>query len=264
MRRVIALTFDNLGEAADLERGVWPADAPLGRHPSVTRVLPGLLDELDACGLSATFCVEGLNCEMYPDAVGEIALRGHGIGVHGWRHEAWSELSENPGRERALLERACAAFGALGVPVHGFRPPGGGVTPATEDLLCELGYAWWSLSAGDPAPPAGTHRLAGVHYEWPLVDAYGLMESFADLRRTLGDPGAPLAASDLGDRFARRLTRTEGADVVILHPFLMLDPAWRRQVSRLLRFLGETERAVPGTVVDADGYVAAQQPAGGR
>ena len=31
------LTFDNLGEAADLERGRWPADAPLGRHASVTR-----------------------------------------------------------------------------------------------------------------------------------------------------------------------------------------------------------------------------------
>src|SRR3712207_8140885 len=27
--RALALTFDNLGEAADLERGEWPADEPL-------------------------------------------------------------------------------------------------------------------------------------------------------------------------------------------------------------------------------------------
>ena len=73
----IALTFDNLGEAADLERGLWPADAPLGHHPSVTVALPRLLDALDDLGLRATFCVEALNCEVYPDAVRGIAARGH-------------------------------------------------------------------------------------------------------------------------------------------------------------------------------------------
>ena len=62
----IALTFDNLGEAADLERGLWPDDAPLGRHPSVTVALPRLLDELADLDLRATFCVEALNCELYP------------------------------------------------------------------------------------------------------------------------------------------------------------------------------------------------------
>ena len=40
---MITLTFDNLGEVADLERGRWPADAPLGRHASVTRTLPRIL-----------------------------------------------------------------------------------------------------------------------------------------------------------------------------------------------------------------------------
>ena len=106
----IALTFDNLGEASDLERGLWPADVPLGDHPSVTVALPRLLDELDATGLRATFCVEAINCEMYPDAVGGIAARGHEVAMHGWRHEAWRDL--DPARTDELLARGRSAFAA--------------------------------------------------------------------------------------------------------------------------------------------------------
>ena len=36
----ISVTFDNLGEAAELERGTWPEGAPLGEHPSVRECLP--------------------------------------------------------------------------------------------------------------------------------------------------------------------------------------------------------------------------------
>src|SRR5450755_4367764 len=133
MSRVL-LTFDNLGEAADLERGTWPEDEPLGRHPSVTRVLPRLLAELDAQGLRATFFVEAINCELYPDALREIAARGHELGVHGWRHESWGELA--PPRERELLVRAGDAFRTLGLQhPRGFRPPGGLATADTVSLL---------------------------------------------------------------------------------------------------------------------------------
>ncbi len=221
----------------------------------MTEILPELLDGLDAHRLTATFCVEGLNCELYPEALREIAARGHGLGVHGWRHEAWQELSGDPARERALLTRAGDAFRAIGLAPRGFRPPGGGVTAHTEDLLAALGYAWWSLSASDPAPPPGPHRLADVTYRWPLVDAFGLMESFAGMRERAGENSTPLGAAQLGDRFAHRLAHGTGIDVIILHPFLMLDPAWLAQVARLLGLLGEMERSRPGTVVGADALV---------
>jgi hypothetical protein len=42
--RALVLTFDNLGEASALERGEQAA--PTGRDPSVTEVLPWLLEEL--------------------------------------------------------------------------------------------------------------------------------------------------------------------------------------------------------------------------
>jgi peptidoglycan/xylan/chitin deacetylase (PgdA/CDA1 family) len=132
----IALTFDNLGEAADLERGLSPADAPLGRHPSVTTVLPRLLQELDDLGLRATFCVEALNCELYPEALTGIAARGHELAMHAWRHEAWGDLGA--GREDELLGSGRAAFDALGLDVRGFRPPGGRLTAASPALLARL------------------------------------------------------------------------------------------------------------------------------
>src|SRR5689334_22663775 len=112
----LVLTFDNLGEATELERGGRPSS--LGSHPSVTEALPWLLDALDACGLRATFFVEGINCELYPDEVRRIASRGHELGMHGWRHEEWSGLSVD--RERKILERCMAAFASLGLSVSGF------------------------------------------------------------------------------------------------------------------------------------------------
>jgi peptidoglycan/xylan/chitin deacetylase (PgdA/CDA1 family) len=56
---VVSVTFDNLGEAADLERGLWPEDEPLGRHFSVKRTLPRILGILEELGLRSTFYVEG-------------------------------------------------------------------------------------------------------------------------------------------------------------------------------------------------------------
>ena len=35
----VSVTFDNLGEASDLERGWWPEDEPIGAHYSVTEAV---------------------------------------------------------------------------------------------------------------------------------------------------------------------------------------------------------------------------------
>ena len=211
----LALTFDNLGEAADLERGAWPPGAPLGRHPSVTRVLPRLLDALDALGLRATFCVEALNCELYPDAVAGIAARGHELGIHGWRHETWDELE--PVREEELLARSVAAFAAIGAPAAGFRPPGGGTTPRTDGLLRAHGLRWISPE-GQARSRAG--GLACVPFAWPLVDAVWRMESFAALRQDAGGPAEPLGPGETAQRLLGRLAGV-APPTLILHPFLM-------------------------------------------
>jgi hypothetical protein len=104
------------------------------------------------------------------------------------------------------------------------------VTAQTAALLRELGYSYWSRAA----PAAPVPGLDDLTYEWRQVDAYWLMESFAGQRRDSGDPGEPLAPSALGERLAH----AGPEDVLVLHPFLMLDEAWWEQVRGLLKLLG--------------------------
>jgi peptidoglycan/xylan/chitin deacetylase (PgdA/CDA1 family) len=234
LRSALVLTFDNLGEASALERGEQLVAT--GDDPSVTQALPWLLDELDRTDLTATFFLEAINCELYPEAVLEIAARGHEVGHHGWQHETWSELS--PGAERDALARGTQAFAGLGIRPRGFRPPGGELTPSSPALLREHGFDWCSPAGGEARVEDG---LAYVPFEWEMVDAYHLMESFAPLRASRGDPVQPRAPAQLADWLAHRLA-AGGWQTLILHPFLMLDEAWSRGVLDVLSAVAELAR----------------------
>jgi peptidoglycan/xylan/chitin deacetylase (PgdA/CDA1 family) len=212
---VTRLSFDNLGEVADLERGRWPADAPLGRHASVTRTLPRILALLEEAGARATFFVEGLNAELYPDALREIADAGHEVAYHGWMHERWSDL--DPAAERESLERGVRALDALGLRPVGFRPPGGSLTPATPGLLRELGFTHVSPEAGAAEPLEG---LDVRPFRWPLVDALYYLPHFADLReRHLG------TRDEQPPERLREAIAAAGDEVLVFHPFLLGDGA---------------------------------------
>ena len=208
------LTFDNLGEAADLERGRWPADAPLGRHASVTRTLPRILDLLAETGARATFFVEGLNAELYPDALRSIDAAGHEVAYHGWQHEVWASL--DPDAERASLERGVAALDALALRPVGFRPPGGALTAATPGLLRELGFSHVSPEAGAAEPLEG---LTVDPFHWRLTDALYYLPHFADLReRHLGTPDEQPPA-----RLREAIAAAGDDEVLVFHPFLLDD-----------------------------------------
>jgi peptidoglycan/xylan/chitin deacetylase (PgdA/CDA1 family) len=243
----LVLTFDNLGEASALERGELPADTRLGHDPSVTKALPWLLDQLDRHGLIATFFVEAINCELYPDALGEIVAGGHEIGHHGWAHETWRDLS--PQNERDALTRGLEAFAKLGLRPRGFRPPGGELTERTPALLREHGFDWCSPEGATAEVQDG---LVYVPFDWELVDAYHLMDSFGALRVSRGDPAARRAPAEVADWLAHRLS-AGGHQTLILHPFLMLDDAWAAGVSTVLSAVAELAQdgltsVVPGGV----------------
>jgi peptidoglycan/xylan/chitin deacetylase (PgdA/CDA1 family) len=248
---VIVLTFDNLGEASALHRGTWSSHTPLGEDPSVTTALPRLLTALDDSCLRATFFVEAVNSVLNPQALSTIVNRGHELGAHGWQHEDWSELSPVPRHERELLDRATRALADSGNPVSGFRPPGGAFTPQTMGLLRELGYGWCSPAARHPsgAPPFVEDFLTVVPFAWDLVDAYHLMERFADLRVRHGAGAEPLGAGAAGERLAATLLSGEGVQTMVLHPFLMLDAAWWEQVQELLGLLAQLRRSGEARVV---------------
>jgi len=217
-RAAVSVTFDNLGEAADLERGVWPEDEPLGRHFSVRDALPRILGILGELGLRSTFYVEGLNAELYPQALLEIADFGHELGYHGWRHEYWPNLSLSD--EVRLLERGVHRMQEIGVGPNGFRPPGGRLTPSSPKLLENLGFTHCS--------PAGRgtgflDSLVVLPFAWQVIDAYHYLPRFGGLRKSFEGSDEPLSPA----RFRKTLGSAlrgiiqEGRHLtLIFHPFL--------------------------------------------
>jgi peptidoglycan/xylan/chitin deacetylase (PgdA/CDA1 family) len=207
-RAAVSVTFDNLGEVTALARGEWPEDEPLGGHFSVTRALPRIMDLLEETGLKATFFVEGLNAELYPEALRALADAGHEVACHGWCHETWSELE--PDDERALLERAVRALADLGLRPAGFRPPGGALTATSTRALADLGFTYCS-----PAGEVVETRdgIVVLPFRWPLVDAFHYLPQFGGLlppARLGADIDAALeAAAPDGDYLA-----------LLFHPFL--------------------------------------------
>jgi peptidoglycan/xylan/chitin deacetylase (PgdA/CDA1 family) len=256
MTATLTLSLDNLGEAADLERGLWPPDEPIGRHPSARQALPALLAVLHEQRLTATFFIEASNVAIYPDAIAAITRGGHELGLHGWRHESWASL--DPEREADILERGVEAYAGAGVVVRGFRPPGGKLTPASPRLLHGAGLRWCSPQ-GEHAPLVRT-GLAVIPFRWPLVDAYYLAPHFDGRREERGDPSEPFAPEAMADRLLAELDALAdegGHRTLVLHPFLSVEPATLAAVTRVLGEVGA--RAAAGRLTVGPGGPLAQR-----
>jgi peptidoglycan/xylan/chitin deacetylase (PgdA/CDA1 family) len=205
----VCVTFDNLDDSEDdPERRRWRA------------TLPRITDALAESRLGATFFVEGVNAELHPETLRELAAAGHEVALHGWRHEPWAEL--DPDRERELLERGVGALEALDLAPAGFRPPGGGLTSASPALLRELGFAYCSPEE-QAAAAAAAAGIAVLPFRWSLVDATYYLPRFAGLReRVLGarEVLPPARLREEIDAALARAVRDGGLVVLILHAFL--------------------------------------------
>jgi peptidoglycan/xylan/chitin deacetylase (PgdA/CDA1 family) len=213
----ISVTFDNLGEAAQLQLGMWPDDVAQGKHFTVTEVLPRLLELLSSLGLRATFFVEGLNAVTYPDALRSIAAHGHELALHAWRHEDWAGLDAE--RETSLLDRAQSAMADIGLSPVGFRPPGGLMTPLTLALLRSRGFHYVSPAGHQEGVSDG---VAVLPFRWSLVDAFYYLPHFSGLRQHEGFAEQPLPVARMGEVMTQAIrTRAQQAGHVALlfHPF---------------------------------------------
>lgn len=230
-RGALSLSFDNLGEAAEIELGALDADAPRDRHFTVERVLPSLLERLDEHELAATFFVEGLNADLYPDELRGIAARGHEVAYHAWRHEQWADLAAAEQCEN--LARGVAAFRALDLDLVGLRPPGGGLGSGGAEALREAGLRYCSPAGQGVGEQAGVVLLP---FQWRHVDAACVLPPLAPVREQMTGSPEPLDPAAFVAFLDRELT-TLAADgdhmTIVLHPF-MLDWLGEARLAALL------------------------------
>jgi peptidoglycan/xylan/chitin deacetylase (PgdA/CDA1 family) len=239
-RGALCLSFDNLGEAAEIELGALAPDDPsVGKHPTATRVLPDLLDALAEHEVAATFFVEGLNAELYPDALRTIAAAGHEVAYHAWRHEQWGDLSAAEQAEN--LARGIAALETLGLPLAGLRPPGGQLGPGGLAVLRDAGLRYCSPAGAGAGQGEG---LALLPFEWRHVDATCLLPPLAPVREQMTgspdslDPGTFVAhlEAEVG-----RLSGEGGFAAIVLH-LTMLDWLGDERLAALLDLLAASSR----------------------
>ena len=233
-----------MGEAADLTRGLWPSDIPIGNHHSVTRVLPRFLSLASQNNLKATYFAESWNVEHYPSALCSLVSEGHEVAWHAFRHEAWGKLS--PDEEEDNTRRSFEAVKSMekdGVEKYrGFRPPGGLLTPRSLELLRRYGVRYVSPAGSEVAivrdseapnlkNPEGAkgddkeEPITVLPFKWQGVDAFYYMKEFAGLRKLKGEqePERARTPAELKERLLAEIedaVSRGGFLAILFHPFL--------------------------------------------
>ncbi|MBT4490256.1 MAG: polysaccharide deacetylase family protein [Rhodospirillaceae bacterium] len=129
--------------------------ALFGLHEGMAQ-LRAVLDRFD---MKATFTVPAVMARMLGDTLRELALQGHEIAAHGFKHEDVSTL------DRAEEKARMALTTEILTEVLGKRPQGwyslprqsdpfavGTISPHTAELLIEAGYSYMGNSLSDDIP----------------------------------------------------------------------------------------------------------------
>jgi len=253
-RAAIAFTMDNMGEAADLDRGLWPESEPIGSHHSVKSVIPQILPILRKHNVRATYFVESWNLSVYPDAVANIAKEGHEIAWHAWRHEAWGKLDE--AAERNSFERSFGSEGWEGFKAshganstgldryHGFRPPGGVIHGDRTLRLCEQYGLSYISPAGEEAAvvklDGSKENVVVLPFKWSTVDALYYMEAFGGLRKLKSLPEEVQTTETLSKEYMREIDqaiKNGGYVSLLFHPFLTDRPERMQALEDVIDYL---------------------------
>jgi polysaccharide deacetylase family protein (PEP-CTERM system associated) len=159
----LVLTFDLEDWHQIIHRSLGLADWDR-RHEAFERQLTTALDLLDELGVRATFFVLGMCAKNYPDAVREIAARGHELASHGFAHvrvhqQGPEEFRQDVSAAVELIEKLAGQR-----PV-GYRAPAFSITRETVwayEVLADLGFEYDSSQYDTPRLP---ERLAGIPAE---------------------------------------------------------------------------------------------------
>ena len=234
MPALVCFTMDNLGDAADLQRGIIQSPRKPGERPAFEVGFPALLDLYQRFNIRITHFVEGWSAEQYPEEINRVLSLGHEVGMHGWQHELWSDLGHDQVSE--LAQRATNAIARVGgVSPTSFRAPGGHRTEACTDILEALGYlidASLSPSRQDGGP---VRQLSGnlwtAPYTWQGVDATHWL-----WQKESNEQAESLWKANLEQHAA-----DDSHMIFIWHPHIMgIDPGRLAVGERILQFVSDS------------------------
>ncbi|KAI1747526.1 carbohydrate esterase family 4 protein [Xylaria castorea] len=252
-RAAITLTLDNMGEAADLDRGLWPPAKPVGSHFSVIEIVPQILALLEKHDIHVTYFIESWNLSVYPDTIEAIAGAGHEIAWHAWRHEAWSELDEAAEQINFIhsfgdegLKGYCQRHESSMVDRYrGFRPPGGLIHGERTLKLCRQYRLDYISPAAEQAAMIKTDYnkdlIAILPFRWTTVDALYYMETFGKLRKLKGfQSEEPLTPTELTQNYIDQINETiehGGFLSLLFHPFLTTSSERIEAMETVIKYL---------------------------
>ncbi|MBI4183192.1 MAG: polysaccharide deacetylase [Proteobacteria bacterium] len=212
---------------------------------AVREGLRPLLDLFDEHAIKATFFIPGVTAERHPDAVGEIARRGHEAASHGYRHRSITLLSREEERDE-LVKGIEAVERVTRVRPPTWRSPSWEFSEHTLDLLVEAGVMA-SANFHDRLRPYRHVRdglplpVVELPVQWHLADApyflYGGLPG-----RVLATPSAALEV--WRDEFVGLYEDRPGSFFhLTLHVQLIGHPGRLRMLERLIRLIMDHPRA---------------------
>tara|TARA_R110000824_G_scaffold336_11_gene2359 strand:+ start:3892 stop:4665 length:774 start_codon:yes stop_codon:yes gene_type:complete len=250
MTAKICFTMDNLSDAADLGRGIIDKPRAPGQRPALEQGFPALLEMFESFDVKVTHFLEGWNGEAHPEIVEDIVRRGHSIGMHGWQHEPWSELSidqetELAGRSTEALEKAA------GIRPRAFRAPGGKRTENTIKIISDLGYEIDS-SLNDKGEDGGEiQALTNTLWHVPHLEAT------IDARQWLSQDKSTEAVEGMWLDMLDRTSENNGFLLFIWHPHVMGINAERLKVGE--KILQKASQSAEFSIVRLEDLIPASR-----
>jgi peptidoglycan/xylan/chitin deacetylase (PgdA/CDA1 family) len=187
-RVAVALSFDVDNETIWLRNGDTNVGGLSQGEYGSRRALGRVLDALDEAEIPASFFIPAMSLTLAPEMADMIAESGrHEFAVHGWIHERNTQL--DAATERRLLEQSIDRLQEItGVRPVGYRAPSWNFSPATLDIVMDLGFRYESSLMADDRPYEILQRgeptgMVELPVDWILDDA--------PLMNPLGDRYSP-------------------------------------------------------------------------
>jgi peptidoglycan/xylan/chitin deacetylase (PgdA/CDA1 family) len=187
-RVAVALSFDVDNETIWLRNGDTNVGGLSQGEYGARRALGRVLDTLDEAEIPASFFIPAMSLTLAPEMADRIAESGrHEFAVHGWIHERNNQL--DAATERRLLEQSIERLEEItGVRPVGYRAPSWNFSPATLDIVMDLGFRYESSLMADDRPYEILQRgeptgMVELPVDWILDDA--------PLMNPLGDRYSP-------------------------------------------------------------------------